>query len=218
MPFSQAIMDVVISTNFMTPRITFTGTEDPETHITTFHTQMMISGGTDAMHCKLFMGTFAGTTLDWFNELPDEHITSFDKFSTLFREQFIVNQPPIYFDFFEVKMYQGEPLKDFLNRFGALVVKLHTKDEALMMHAFRRRILSGPFSDSLIRCMPKTFNEIRRRAVAHIGAEEEVTEKRGSVRPTRPRESSRAQPMRVHKVTTEKRPPARHVPYEPKKH
>jgi len=126
MPFSQAIMNVVIPTNFMTPKITFTGTEDLEAHITTFHTQMMISGGTDAMHCKLFMGTFVGRTLDWFISLPDGHITSFDQFSTFFREQFIVNSapPPVSFDLFDVKQYQGEPLKDFLNRFGALVVKL----------------------------------------------------------------------------------------------
>jgi len=43
MPFSQAIMNVVIPTNFMTPKFTFTGIEDLEAHITTFHTQMMIS-------------------------------------------------------------------------------------------------------------------------------------------------------------------------------
>jgi len=63
MPFSQAIMDVVIPTNFMTPKITFTSAEDLEAHLTAFHAQMMISGGTDAMHYNLFMGTFTGTTL-----------------------------------------------------------------------------------------------------------------------------------------------------------
>jgi len=91
MPFSHAIMSIVIPTNFMTPKITFTGTEDPEAHITASHTQMMISGGTDTMHCKLFMGTFSGTTLDWFISHLDGHITSFDQFLTLFMEQFIVN-------------------------------------------------------------------------------------------------------------------------------
>jgi len=85
-------MDTVIPTSFMVPKITFTGVKDPEAHITAFHTQMMISGGTDVMHCKLFMGTFSGTTLDWFINLPDGHITLFDQFSTLFKEQFIVNQ------------------------------------------------------------------------------------------------------------------------------
>ena len=65
-------------------------------------------------------------------------------------------------------------MKDFLNRFGALVVKLHTKDEDMTVHAFRRGVLPGPFSDSLIRCRPKMFSEIRHRVVAHIVAEEEV--------------------------------------------
>jgi len=148
----------------MTPRITFTGIEDPEAHITAFHTQMMISGGTFAMHCKLFIVTFAGTTLDWFIGLPDGHITSFDQFSTLFREQVIFNRapPPVSFDLFGVKQYQGEPLKDFLNRFGALVVKLHTKDEALMVHTFGWGILLGLFNDSLIRNRAKMFSEIQR--------------------------------------------------------
>ena len=75
------------------------------------------------MHCKLVMGTFTGTTLRWFIGLLDGHITLFDQFSSLFREQFIVNQAlsPIPFDLFEIKQRQGEPLKDFLNRFGAFV-------------------------------------------------------------------------------------------------
>ena len=103
-------------------------------------------------------------------------------------------------------------MKDFLNRFGALVVNLHTKDEAMMVHAFRRGMLSGPFSDSLIRCRPKTFSKIILRFVAHIGAMEEVTEKRESVGPTRPR------PMRVHEAMIEKKPLARQAPYEPRKH
>jgi len=107
MPFSQAIMDIVIPTNFIGPKITFIGVEDPEAHITVFHTQMMVSGGIDAMHCKLFMSTFSGTTLDWFVNLPNGHITSFDQFSTLFREQFIVNQAPplVSYDLFDVKQY-----------------------------------------------------------------------------------------------------------------
>jgi len=78
MSFSQAIMNVMIPTNFMTPKITFTGTEDPEAHLTVFHTQMMISGGTNPMHCKLFMGMFAGTTLDWFIGLPDGYPRDLD--------------------------------------------------------------------------------------------------------------------------------------------
>ena len=51
------------------------------------------------------------------------------------------------------------------------MVKLHTKDEAMMVHAFKKGILSGPFIDSLIRCWLKMFSEIRHQVVAHISAE-----------------------------------------------
>jgi len=107
MPFSQAIMDTVIPATFMGPKVTFTCVEDLEAHITTLHTQMMLSGGSDAMHCKLFMSTLSGTALDWFVSLHDGHITSFDQFSTLFREQCIVNRapPPVSYDLFDVKQY-----------------------------------------------------------------------------------------------------------------
>jgi len=42
MPFSQVIMDAVILVTSMGLKVTFTGVEDPEAHLTTFHTQMML--------------------------------------------------------------------------------------------------------------------------------------------------------------------------------
>jgi len=66
-------MDIVIPATFMGPKVTFTGAQDPEAHITAFDTQMMLSGCSDAMHCKLFMSTLSGTALDWFVSLPDGH-------------------------------------------------------------------------------------------------------------------------------------------------
>jgi len=121
MPISQAIMDVVIPATIVVPKATFIGVEEPEAHLTAFHTQMMLSGGSDVVHCKLFMSTHTGTTLDWFISLPDGHITSIEQFSTLFREQYIVNRapPPVSYNLFDVRQYQGESLKDFLNRFEA---------------------------------------------------------------------------------------------------
>jgi len=47
MPFSQAIMVVVIPATFVRPKATFTGIEDPEAHLTAFHTQMMLVGGSN---------------------------------------------------------------------------------------------------------------------------------------------------------------------------
>ena len=74
---------------------------------TTFHTQMMLTKGSDIVYCKLLMSTLASATLEWFVSLPDGHNTNFDQFATLFREQYLVNKAPtrLSYDFFNIKPY-----------------------------------------------------------------------------------------------------------------
>ena len=175
----------------------------------------MLVGGSDAVRCKLFMSTLVGMAMDWLIILPDGHVISFAHLSQLFREQYIANRVPPPNSY--VRQYQGETLKEFVNHFGAQVVKVNTKDETMMVHAFRKGICPGPFNESLIRSRPKTFAEIRRRAVAHITAEGELNEKCACVVPTRPRAPARVQPMRVHEAATGKKNQGRKQPYEPMK-
>jgi len=47
MPFAQAITDTTIPASVVPVKASFTGVEDPEAHLTAFHTQMMLSGGSD---------------------------------------------------------------------------------------------------------------------------------------------------------------------------
>jgi len=44
MPFSSEIMGAVVPTGLVGVKASFTRVEDPETHLTVFHTQMMLSG------------------------------------------------------------------------------------------------------------------------------------------------------------------------------
>jgi len=108
MPFSRAIMNVVLPTTSLGPKVSFTGVEDPEAHLTAFHTQMMLTGGSDVVYCKMLMRTLSDAALEWFISLPDGHITSFDQFATLFREQYLVNKAPnrLSYNVFYVKQYQ----------------------------------------------------------------------------------------------------------------
>ena len=215
-PCRQEIMDTVLPTTSLSPKVIFTGIEDPEAHLIAFHTQMMLIVGFDAVYCKLFMSTLAGATLEWFVSILDGHITTFNQFATLFREQYLINRAPprISYDIFDLKQYQGESLKEFLNKFGVQVVRLKPTDEAMTVHTFTKGMLPGPFSESLLRCYPKTFCEIRRRVMAYITAEDRVTEKRGFVGPVRPRAADRPQPIRVHEATTEKKGSGKQQPYE----
>ena len=125
--------------------------------------------------------------------------------------------PPEPYDLFGVKQYQGESLKEYINRFGAQVVKVGATDEAMIACAFRRGVCPGPFHESITQRRPRTFAEIRRRAVEHIASEEEVYIKRVSVVLSRPRAQTRAQPVRVNETTTERRKGDRGRPYEARK-
>ena len=166
------------------------------------------------MYCKMLMSTLSGMTLEWFVSLLDRHITNFDQFVALFKEQYLVNKAPtrLSYDVFDVKQYQGESMKDYLNRFGVQVVRLKPTDEAMIVHAFVKGMLARPFSESLLRFYPKTFTEIRRRALAHIVADDRVTQKQGLVGPARPRAATRPPPMWVHEAATEKK--GAEKPYE----
>ncbi|XP_068498200.1 uncharacterized protein [Phaseolus vulgaris] len=215
-PFSQEILDAAIPNTFAGPKVIFTGMEDPEAHLTAFHTQMVLVGGSDAARCKLFMSTLTGMAMDWFISLPNGHITSFQQLSQLFREQYLANRapPPVSYDIFDVKQYQGESLKEYINCFGAQVVKTGTSEEPMIVYAFRKGVSPGPFCESIIRNRPRTFAEIRRRAVEHIASEGEVCEKRTSVVPSRPRVQTRSQPVRVNETTTGRKKPEGRRPYE----
>jgi len=77
-----------------------------------------------------------------------------------------------------------------------------TSEEGWHHRRTHDRVRPRPFCESIILNCPKTFAEIRRRAVAHIASEGEVYEKRTSVAPARPRAQTRAQPARVHEAAT----------------
>ncbi|XP_068492098.1 uncharacterized protein [Phaseolus vulgaris] len=108
MPFSPEVMGTMVPPNLVGVKVSFTGVEDPEAHLTAFHTQMMLSGGSDAVYCKMFMSTLSGIAMEWFVSLPEGHITSFPQFSKLFTEQYIVNKAPavVSYDLFDVRQYQ----------------------------------------------------------------------------------------------------------------
>jgi len=219
MLFSQEIMDTTVPANMVTVKASFSGVEDPEAHLISFHTQMMLSGGSDAVYCKVFMSTLSGTALEWFVSLPTGHITTFQQFAKMFVEQYIVNKAPplVSYDLFDVRQDQGDSLKDYLNRFGARIVRLPGKDEDMFVRAFKKGVLPGPFSESLIRSHPATFAEIRQRVVAHIAAESEVYEKRGNMAPAKPWVHTRFQPQRVMEAATGKKDQRMHHPYDPEK-
>ncbi|XP_068475022.1 uncharacterized protein [Phaseolus vulgaris] len=84
----------------------------------------------------------------------------------------------------------------------------------MIVYAFGKGMCPGSFSKSLNRSRPKTFAEVRRRAVEHIASEGEAYEKCTTAAPARPRAQIRTQPARVHEAAIERRNPDRKRTYE----
>jgi len=113
-----------------------------------------------------------------------------------------------------VRQREGETLKDYLNQFWALTVKLRTHDENVMVSPFEQGVASGLFCDSLIKSPIESFSEIRQRAVTHINAEEAVVARNNGSHSwiAKPKEVSKAsRPMRVNKTSVGKKAKAIHL-------
>ena len=97
--------------------------------------------------------------------LPTGHITNFQQFLKLFVDQYIVNKAPpkVSYDLFDIRQYQGESLRDYLNRFGAQMVRSPAKDEEMLVYAFKKGVLPGPFCEAPIRAHPATCGGPHRR-------------------------------------------------------
>jgi len=76
-PFSECIVNEPILKNYVFPKISsFTRMQDLNAHIKTFRAQMLIHEGSDALRCKILVGSLVGTALDWFSNLLERLITS----------------------------------------------------------------------------------------------------------------------------------------------
>ncbi|VFQ72519.1 unnamed protein product [Cuscuta campestris] len=52
----------------------FTGKEDPNVHLDTFHNKAQMAGCTDSEECLLFFSSLRGRPVEWFNSLPHSKI------------------------------------------------------------------------------------------------------------------------------------------------
>ncbi|VFQ95107.1 unnamed protein product [Cuscuta campestris] len=66
----------------------FTGKEDPNVHLDTFHNAAQMAGCTNVEECLLFFSSLRGRPVEWFNGLPHGRIGSFEKLAEVFRKKY----------------------------------------------------------------------------------------------------------------------------------
>ncbi|VFQ91075.1 unnamed protein product [Cuscuta campestris] len=139
----------------------FTGKEDPNVHLDTFHNAAQMAGCTDAEECLLFFSSLRGRPVEWFNGLPQGRIGSFEKFAEVFRKKYqdncIKRKKFTYLN--TVGQREKESLTQFLTRWRDEVDKVEEMDDktamSLLMNAFR----SGDLYTEFCRRPPSSYQE-----------------------------------------------------------
>lgn len=74
-PFTPSIMDAPLPRYFRLPSIkAYTGTSNPQVHMTRYKASMVMIEVDDAVMCRAFLSTLDGMTQKWFNTLLDGSI------------------------------------------------------------------------------------------------------------------------------------------------
>ncbi|RDX65360.1 hypothetical protein CR513_55986, partial [Mucuna pruriens] len=178
-PFSSEIDETPIPPSFREIVVEpFDGTQDPRAHLQAFQTQMYISGGSDQLSCKLFLGTLRGVAMQWMATLPARSIRTFGELAGSFVSQFAANKVKKLevADLFDVKQGRGESLKSYLSRFNNATVQVDDPDQKFFVKAFQKGLRVGPFSDALALRKPSNMEEIRAHVEKHIEVEEDQLE------------------------------------------
>jgi len=193
----------------------YTGTSDPEAHLKAFRAQILISGGSDAIKCKVFVGTLAHGALKWFGGIQKGTITSFPVFTRLFIERFAANRakPPRITYLFDIRQGSNEPLREYINRFCDASTSISNSDEEILVDAFLKGLRANSFSDSLVRNLAISLAEIRVRASIHIEADDVMRHKRRQERRSEGDAKTKAPRKRYDDADKARQPDWRYAPY-----
>ena len=92
-PFTASINGHSLPPKFKMPSLdSYDGTRDPFDHIATFKMTMHLQGVPDEIMCRTFPTTLKGPARVWFSKIPLNSVSSFEKLSKLFVNNFIGRQ------------------------------------------------------------------------------------------------------------------------------
>jgi len=104
----------------------------------------------------------------------------FCTFARIFEKKFTANKIklPRIANLFDIKQVEVDPLKNYLNRFCEVSVRIHQPNEEMVVDAFLNGLRANPFSESLLRNRAKSIAEVRKRSSTFTKDEEALRRKR----------------------------------------
>ena len=128
----------------------------------------------DAVLCKSFSVALRGSALDWFMSLPPYTIDSFTTLTTTFTTQFDTSRRHDFttIALLNLRQEEGEPLRVFIDRFGAIAMKIKDLTPNLILMYMMTSLCPEPFADELAMRPPISMQELKKRAAMFIRVED----------------------------------------------
>ena len=136
--------------------------------------RMALARASDPMRCRAFPITLKKATLKWFNSLPLRSINKFLDLQSCFLAHFMTCRfkPRSITSLLGLSQWQGEPLRDLLERFNAEILLVEELETQAIVLTLLNRLQPGAFKDSLSKRLAKIMDEIQVRAKRYIYLEE----------------------------------------------
>nr|CAN67735.1 hypothetical protein VITISV_012279 [Vitis vinifera] len=163
-PFCSHIIHCEPPRGFLVPKFsTYDGSNDPFDHIMHYRQLMTLDIGNEALLCKVFPASLQGQTLSWFHRLPPNSLGNFRDLSEAFVGQYLCSarHKQNISTLQNIKMQDNESLREFVKRFGQVILQVEAYSMDVVLQIFKRSICPGtPFFESLAKKPLATMDDL----------------------------------------------------------
>ena len=159
----------------------YDGARDPFDHIATFKTTMHLQGVPNEIMCRAFPTTLKGPARVWFSKIPPNSVSSFEKLSKLFVNNFIRGQryKRSSSSLLTIEQGENESLRFFITHFNREALTVDEVDDKLLLVAFHNGVNSDLFIHKLYEKEPQSMVGLVHSAQNFINAEDAIIAKKG---------------------------------------
>lgn len=151
-PFTQGILETKLPAKFCKPVIDkYTAAEDLLDHLEGHCSQMDLLDTQDAIKCKAFPITLAGSAWIWFSKLKPNSILGFKELSRVFVSHFIANKrkKKSAIHLLSTRQKIGESLRDYVAQFKQEKLNVEDPGDKVVLTAIVTGLIDRRFSFSL---------------------------------------------------------------------
>ncbi|CAH9090598.1 unnamed protein product [Cuscuta epithymum] len=181
-PFSARVLSAPIPEKYKgNPIKPYDGRTDPQEHFTRYQNNMMMTNASEEYMCRWFLSTLEGPAYDWFNNLPEGSIDSWQDLAQRFLTHFAGRKraKKHFAHLLTIKQQSEETLRAFLDRWTREADECEGADERTLLAFLRGALRPSHFARSLFTEPPRSYLAALRRGDRHADADELLNQKKG---------------------------------------